>query len=112
MAFEDLLSGRISGAALTGVARALREPAIARLGARILRRDLRIDALHALLDGSEMVEPDVAPRAGRAPRALSETVSPPQAAPWATTVGSIASQYARGVSPEAVLERLVSEAER
>ncbi len=112
MAFEDLLSGRISGAALTGAARALRKPAVARLGARILRRDLQIDALYELLDGSEFVEPDVAPRQGRAPRTLGDVVSSPEAPPWATTSASLTAQYAKGMSPETVLDRVVSEAER
>ncbi len=112
MGLEDLLSGRISGAALVGAARALRQPAVARLGARILRRDLKIDALFDLLDGSECVEPDIAPRSARAPRALGEPVGVPDAPVWAATCVSLTQQYANGASPEALLERLLLEADR
>ena len=112
MAFEDLLAGRISGAALTAAARALRKPAVAQLGARILRRDLQINVLSSLLDGSEFIEPDISPRSARSPRAPGERVEAPKAAPWATTSTAITGQYARGVSPVTVLERVVSEAAR
>ncbi len=112
MGLEDLLSGRISGAALSAAARALRKASVARLGARILRHDLRIDALFEELDGSEFVEPDIAPRVGRPPRELGEDVGYPSAPIWATTSASLTERYAGGVSPETLLERLLAEADR
>lgn len=112
MAFEDLLAGRISGAALGAAARALRNPAVARVAAHVLRRDLKIDVLPSLLDGSEVVEPDIAPRAARPPRTLGEPLGEPAAPAWATTSQALATRYGRGDSPEQVLERLFREADR
>lgn len=112
MGLEDLLSGRISGAALLGAARALRKPAVARLGARILKRDLQLDRMLEQVDGHEFVEPDVAPRAARPGRTLGEPLGLPSSPSWALTSASITQQYTRGVSPEAVLERMLAEADR
>jgi aspartyl-tRNA(Asn)/glutamyl-tRNA(Gln) amidotransferase subunit A len=113
MPIEDLLSGRLSGRPLALAARALRQPHIAALGADILRRELGIHELYALIEGGEAFEPDMAPRAGRPPRSRGPLVELPDAPPWAFTTRALAAAYREGrTTPEKLLNKLFAEYDR
>jgi len=113
MRIEHLLAGRLSGRALELAALALRRPRIAALGADVLRRELGIGALPALLDGSDTLQPDALPRAARPPRVLSAIANPPESPAWATTSEALTRRYRqRRLSPEELLDRLLTEADR
>src|ERR1700712_734348 len=113
MQIENLMSGRLSGRSLALAARALRRPQLASLGADVLRRELGITSLSALIHGREQLEPDVAPRAGRAPRSPSSIANVPESPAWANTSDALTRAYRqRRVSPRELLERMFSEADR
>jgi aspartyl-tRNA(Asn)/glutamyl-tRNA(Gln) amidotransferase subunit A len=113
MQIELLMSGRLSGKSLALAARALRRPKLAALGADVLRRELGITSLAALSQGGEQLEPDAAPRAARPPRALSSIANAPECPAWATTSEALTRGYRqRRFSPEEMLERVFSEADR
>lgn len=113
MQIEHLMSGRLSGKSLALAARALRRPKLAAIGADVLRRELGITSLAALSQGYEQLEPDVAPRAARAPRALSSIANTPESPPWATTVDALTRGYRqRRFSPEDIVARVFHEADR
>ncbi|MDB4973248.1 MAG: uncharacterized protein JWN48_1589 [Myxococcaceae bacterium] len=113
MQIENLVSGRLSGKSLALAARALRRPKLAAIGADVLRRELGITALSALSHGRELLEPDVAPRAGRPPRAPTSIANAPESPAWANTSDALTRAYRqRRVSPTELLERVLSEADR
>ena len=113
MQIEHLMSGRLAGRPLALAARALRRPKFASMGADVLRRELGITSLAALIHGRERLEPDLAPRAARAPRALASIANAPDSPPWASTSDALTRAYRqRRLSPTQLLERLLSEADR
>jgi len=113
MQIEHLMSGRLSGKSLALAARALRRPKLAAIGADVLRRELGITSLAALSQGYEQLEPDVAPRAARPPRALSSIANAPESPAWATTSDALTRGYRqRRFSPEDILGRVLREADR
>jgi aspartyl-tRNA(Asn)/glutamyl-tRNA(Gln) amidotransferase subunit A len=112
MGLNDLFSRRLSGTALKAAARAVRHPAAAALGTRILRRELGIDALAALIEDEEVLEPAIWPREGRAPRTLEGGLEAPASPPWVCTSEAFVRAYQSGVRPEAIVETLFREAQR
>lgn len=113
MQIEHLMSGRLSGKSLALAARALRRPKLAAIGADVLRRELGITSLAALSQGQDFLEPDVAPRAARAPRSLSSIANTPESPAWATTSEALTRGYrSRRFSPEEILARVLTEADR
>src|SRR5690606_30899997 len=93
MAIEELLARRLSGKPLTLVARAVRNPSIASVGAEVLRRELGVDELEALCTAEDVLETDLSPRAGRAPREPSQPLDAPVAASWAVTSDALTAAY-------------------
>ncbi len=113
MQIEELMAGRLSGASLALAARALRQPALAALGADVMRRELGISSLVALAQGGEPLEPDALPRAARAPRSLASIANVPEAPLWATTSEALTRAYReRQLTPEELLGRMLREADR
>jgi aspartyl-tRNA(Asn)/glutamyl-tRNA(Gln) amidotransferase subunit A len=113
MQIEHLIAGRLSGTSLALAARALRQPRLAAIGADVMRRELGVNSLAALVQGSESLEPDALPRAARPPRALASIANVPEAPLWATTSEALTRAYReRRLSPEELLERMLSEADR
>jgi aspartyl-tRNA(Asn)/glutamyl-tRNA(Gln) amidotransferase subunit A len=113
MQIEHLLTGRLSGRPLALAARALRQPQLAAIGADVMRRELGVNSLAALIQGSETLEPDALPRVARAPRSLASIANVPEPPLWATTSEALTRAYREGrSSPEELLERLLSEADR
>jgi aspartyl-tRNA(Asn)/glutamyl-tRNA(Gln) amidotransferase subunit A len=113
MPIDDLLSGRLSGHALSLAARALRQPHFAALGAEVMKKDIGIDALRELVEGDEALEPDIAPRRARAPRQRGPAVEVPDAPPWTFTSRALRKAYESGrTTPERLLERLLHDYER
>lgn len=113
MQIEHLMSGRLSGKSLALAARALRRPKLAAIGADVLRRELGITSLAALRVGPEILEPDIAPRAARAPRSLSSIANTPESQVWATTAEALTRGYRqRRFSPDELLTRVLAEADR
>ncbi|MDB4987112.1 MAG: hypothetical protein JWN04_2290 [Myxococcaceae bacterium] len=113
MQIENLMSGRLSGKSLALAARALRRPQLAALGADVLRRELGITSLAGLIHGRELLEPDVAPRMGRAPRAPASIANVPESPAWANTSDALTRAYRqRRLTPSELLERVFGEADR
>jgi aspartyl-tRNA(Asn)/glutamyl-tRNA(Gln) amidotransferase subunit A len=113
MQIEHLMTGRLTGASLSLAARMLRQPRLAAIGADVMRRELGVNSLAALVQGPELLEPDALPRASRAPRALASIANAPEAPLWATTSEALTRAFReRRVSPEELLDRLFHEADR
>ncbi|MET0341681.1 MAG: amidase [Polyangiales bacterium] len=113
MQIEHLLAGRLSGAPLALVARLVRQPRLAALGADAMRRELGISALPELVEGDEVLQPSALPRPARGPRALASIANVPESPAWATTSDALTRAYQkRALMPEELLERLLIEADR
>lgn len=113
MQIEDLLAGRLSGKPLAFAARALRQRRIAALGADVLRRELGLSSLAALMETSDRLEPGGCLRAARPPRALAAIANAPEPPPWATTSETLTRLYRkRELTPEQLLTQLLSSADR
>jgi aspartyl-tRNA(Asn)/glutamyl-tRNA(Gln) amidotransferase subunit A len=111
MGIEDLLAGRLAGAPLSVVARAVRSPHVAALAADVLRRDLGMARLPGMVLPSDVLDNDTEPRAGRAPRMASQGAVLPSSPPWVTTSSILKAAYeARRATPSDILERLLAEA--
>jgi aspartyl-tRNA(Asn)/glutamyl-tRNA(Gln) amidotransferase subunit A len=112
MGIEDLLAGRLAGAPLSVVARAVRAPQVAALAADVLRRDLGMAQLPAMVLPADVLDTDTEPRAGRAPREAPQGTPLPSAPAWVTNSAALESAYAaRRTTPSDTLERLLSEAD-
>jgi aspartyl-tRNA(Asn)/glutamyl-tRNA(Gln) amidotransferase subunit A len=113
MQIEHLISGRLTGASLALAARALRQPQLAAIGADVMRRELGVNSLAALVQGAEPLEPDALPRAARAPRSLASIANVPESPLWATTSEALTRAYReRRLTPEELLEQMLTEADR
>ena len=113
MQIENLMSGRLSGKSLALAARALRRPQLAALGAEVMRRELGITSLAALIHGRERLELDLTPRAARPPRSLSAIANVPDSPSWALTADALSRAYRqRRLSPSELLESVFGEADR
>ena len=113
MQIEHLLAGRLSGAPLALVARLVRQPRLASLGADVMRRELGISQLPAQLTGDDTLQPFPLPRAARAPRSLASIANVPESPAWATTSDTLTRAYQkRTLSPEELLDRVLGEANR
>lgn len=113
MAVEDLVKGRVSGQPLKALARMTRNPAVAQVAVAVLKRELGMEPLAALVDGPLHIEPDVSPRRAREersrPPADQRLAEPPS---WASTCTTLTTAYREGTSdPEQVLQRLYREAD-
>ncbi|HEY6878641.1 MAG TPA: amidase [Polyangiales bacterium] len=113
MQIEHLMTGRLTGRPLALASRVLRQPHLAALGADVMRRELGVSSLAALVQGSEPLEPDVSPRGARPPRSLASIANAPEAPLWTTTSEALTRAYReRRLSPEELLERVLVESDR
>lgn len=113
MQIEHLLAGRLSGAPLALVARLVRQPRLAAIGADAMRRELGISDLPDLLTGDEVLQPSPLPRPARGARALASIANVPESPAWATTSDALTRAYLkRTLAPEELLDRLLAEADR
>lgn len=110
---DALFRSGLSGKPLLLAARALRDPRVAALGAEVMRRELGLSSLRALLSGRDTLDFNVLPRAGRPPRALSSIAPAPEGASWLLSAEALTRGYRkRTFTPAELLERLLAEAER
>lgn len=107
-------SPRLSGAPLRRLAQFARTSVGGVALQRILRAELRIDALAGLPESARGDVPlDMRPVAGRAPRAGSgeELAAPPR--PWSETTSSYVERYREGsLTPRQAVEKALEEARR